>query len=77
MAEYEHENVPALPIASRMRGTDGRPKPHVGPSKEEYDKLHALTIGSNSDEFWRKVRQPNVIPATRGLAVPPPPFIKP
>jgi acetyl-CoA synthetase len=56
MAEHEHENVPTIPVASRMSGTDGRPKPHVGPTKADYEKLHALTVGASSDEFWRKVR---------------------
>jgi acetyl-CoA synthetase len=55
MAEHEHENVPALPVASRMKGTDGRPKPHVGPGIGDYQKLHSTTVGQNSDEFWRKV----------------------
>lgn len=52
MAEHEHENVPALPIASRMTA---RPKPHVGPGIEDYQKLHSLTVGPGSDEFWSKV----------------------
>lgn len=54
MAEYAHEHVSAIPVASRMKGTDGRPKPHVGPDLEDYQKLHGMTVGQNSDEFWRK-----------------------
>ncbi len=56
MAEHEHENVPSIPVAPRMKGTDGRPKPHVGPGFEDYQKLHGMTVGQSSDEFWRKVR---------------------
>jgi acetyl-CoA synthetase len=56
MAEHAHENVPALPIAAKMRHPDG-PKPHIGPAKEDYEKAHALTVGKDSDDFWRKVRR--------------------
>jgi acetyl-CoA synthetase len=55
MAEYEHENVAARPVASRMKGTDGRPKPHLGPGLEDYEKLHGKTVGQDSDEYWRQV----------------------
>lgn len=53
--EHAHENVPAIPVAVRMTGIQGRPKPHVGPSIKEYQKFHASTVGKDSDEFWRKV----------------------
>ena len=59
MAEHEHENVPALPIAARMRDP-ARPKPHIGPTMADYKKVHAHTVGNNSDDFWRKVRCPRL-----------------
>lgn len=46
------------PIAPRVKGTDGRPKPHVGPSKSDYEQHHAKTVGPQSDEWWAKVRLP-------------------
>lgn len=58
MAEHEHENVPALPIAAKMRDSAG-PKPHIGPALKDYQKVHALTVGKDSDDFWRKVRTPS------------------
>ena len=59
MAEHEHENVPALPIAARMRDP-ARPKPHIGPTMADYKKVHAHTVGNNSDDFWGKVRCPRL-----------------
>jgi acetyl-CoA synthetase len=59
MAEHENENVPALPIAARMRDST-RPKPHVGPAMKDYQKAHALTVGKDSDDFWRKVCSPSM-----------------
>ncbi|KAB5592953.1 Acetyl-CoA synthetase [Ceratobasidium theobromae] len=41
-------------VAPRMKGTDGRPKPHVGPTFDDYKALHAKTIGDGSDEWWAK-----------------------
>ncbi|CAE6443101.1 unnamed protein product [Rhizoctonia solani] len=41
-------------VAPRMKGTDGRPKPHVGPGLEDYKAVHAQTIGEGSDEWWAK-----------------------
>ncbi|KAG8851654.1 acetyl-CoA synthetase [Tulasnella sp. 330] len=46
------EDFRTYPVAPRMQGKDGRPKPYVGPGLEDYKKLHATTIGDNSDEFW-------------------------
>jgi hypothetical protein len=43
-------------VAPRMKGTDGRPKPHVGPGFDDYKALHAKTIGDGSDEWWAQVR---------------------
>lgn len=44
-----------ITVVARMLGKDGRPKPYVGPGLEDYKKLHATTIGDNSDEFWANV----------------------
>lgn len=55
MAE-DHHQVPTHPVAPRVKGTDGRPKPHIGPNKQEYDQHHAMTIGEHSDVWWAKVR---------------------
>ncbi|KAL5639920.1 hypothetical protein ACGC1H_006475 [Rhizoctonia solani] len=41
-------------VAPRMKGTDGRPKPHVGPGMDDYKAVHAKTIGEGSDEWWGK-----------------------
>ncbi|KAG8768771.1 acetyl-CoA synthetase [Serendipita sp. 405] len=54
MHDYEHESVPPLPIASRMAGAADRPKPHIGPGIEDYRKAHGVTVGKDSDAFWRK-----------------------
>lgn len=42
-------------VAPRMKGTDGRPKPHVGPDLDAYKAVHAKTLGNGSDEWWAKV----------------------
>lgn len=57
MADVDH-NVPAIPIASRMKGQGGHPKPHIGPGIDDYQKVWAKTVGNGSDDFWRKVRCP-------------------
>lgn len=54
MAEVDH-HVPAIPIASRMKGEGGHPKPHIGPAIENYKNVWEKTVGHGSDEFWRKV----------------------
>ncbi|KAF8586892.1 acetate--CoA ligase [Ramaria rubella] len=54
MAE-EHNIAPSHPIAPRVKGTDGRPKPHIGPSRKEYEQHHASTVGPHSDAWWAKV----------------------
>ena len=54
MTDVDHE-VPAIPIASRMKGEGGRPKPHVGPTIDDYKTLWGKTVGQHSDDFWRKV----------------------
>ncbi|KAF8607099.1 acetate--CoA ligase [Ceratobasidium sp. AG-I] len=41
-------------VAPRMKGTDGRPKPHVGPGLEDYKAVHSQTVGDGSDEWWAK-----------------------
>ncbi|KAG9103441.1 acetyl-CoA synthetase [Ceratobasidium sp. 370] len=41
-------------VAPRMKGTDGRPKPHVGPGLDDYKAVHAQTVGADSDEWWAK-----------------------
>ena len=53
MAETDHESVAAHPIAPRMR--NGPKDPHVGPTREDYHKHHAMTIGEHSDKWWSKV----------------------
>ncbi|KAG8835825.1 acetyl-CoA synthetase [Serendipita sp. 399] len=54
MHDYEHESVPALPIAARMAGAADRPKPHIGPGIDDYRKAHSATVGKNADAFWGK-----------------------
>ena len=49
------QTVSLHPIAPRVKGTDGRPKPHIGPSRADYEQHHAKTIGPHSDEWWAKV----------------------
>ena len=56
MAEIDHNNVPAIPIASRMKGQGGYPKPHIGPTIDDYKNVWQKTVGNSSDDFWRKVR---------------------
>ncbi|KAG8894116.1 acetyl-CoA synthetase [Tulasnella sp. 408] len=51
-SEHHLEDAPTHPIAPRVQGKDGRPKPHVGPGLEDYKTFHAKTIGKESDEFW-------------------------
>ncbi|KAH9974158.1 acetate--CoA ligase [Lactifluus volemus] len=41
--------APLHPVAPRLKNG---PKPHVGPTINEYRALHAKTIGLNSDEWW-------------------------
>jgi len=41
-------------VAPRMKGTDGRPKPHVGPGLDDYKAIYAKTVGTDSDEWWAK-----------------------
>lgn len=52
MAEH-HEPVPKHPIAPKVR--QGGVIPHIGPSIEDYKKVHAQTIGAQSDEWWGTV----------------------
>lgn len=52
MADINHE-VPALPIAPRMKG--GRPPPHIGPTIDDYKQVWGKTVGPGSDAFWKKV----------------------
>jgi hypothetical protein len=54
LPEVDH-TVPTIPVAPRMKGTDGRPKPHIGPTIDDYKKIWSKTVGTGSDEFWRKV----------------------
>ncbi|KAL5478505.1 ACS2 [Sanghuangporus weigelae] len=49
----DHELAPIYPIASRMR--EGPKKPHIGPSRKEYQASHAKTVGDGSDEWWEKI----------------------
>ncbi|KZS88023.1 acetate--CoA ligase [Sistotremastrum niveocremeum HHB9708] len=51
------EHVPLHPVAPRLQGTDGRPKPHIGPTRADYDKAYAATTGAHSDAFWRQAAQ--------------------
>jgi len=44
--------VPIYPVAPRLKNG---PKPHVGPTINEYRTLHAQTIGPGSDVWWEKV----------------------
>ncbi|QRW26074.1 AMP binding enzyme [Rhizoctonia solani] len=41
-------------VAPRLKGTDGRPKPHVGPGLDDYKAVHSKTVGDGSDEWWAK-----------------------
>ena len=65
MAEAIHPYVKGLPDSvpeaedifpppSRLKGKDGRPKPHIGPDYRAYLDEYAKTVGPNSDEWWRK-----------------------
>lgn len=64
MATVEHveqqgDHVEAFPIAARTNGSHpDYPKPHVGPTLEDYKQFHTSTIGGKqgSDDWWRKVR---------------------
>ena len=49
----DHELAPIYPIAPRMR--EGLKKPHVGPSRKDYEGLHSKTVGEDSDEWWGNV----------------------
>ncbi|EJD42104.1 acetate--CoA ligase [Auricularia subglabra TFB-10046 SS5] len=52
-----HEQIPVHPVAPRMKGTDGRPKPHIGPGIEDYKKAHSVTVGPGSDAWWAQTAQ--------------------
>ncbi|CAE6442516.1 unnamed protein product [Rhizoctonia solani] len=41
-------------VAPRLKGADGRPKPHIGPGLDDYKAVHAKTVGDGSDEWWAK-----------------------
>lgn len=61
------EDFRTYPVAARMLGNDGRPKPYVGPGLEDYKKLHATTIGDHSDEFWASVSDdPTIVSYIQG-----------
>ncbi|KAF8508730.1 hypothetical protein BU17DRAFT_77923 [Hysterangium stoloniferum] len=49
------QDIAIHPIAPRVKGTDGRPTPHIGPSRTEYEQHHTLTVGDQSDEWWAKI----------------------
>ena len=51
----EPTEVTLHPVAPRMKGNDGRPKPYVGPDRKDYEAFHAKTVGPQSDEFWGNV----------------------
>ena len=42
---------------ARLQGSDGRPKPHIGPDYKAYLAEYEKTIGDGSDEWWTKVAQ--------------------
>ena len=46
---------PALdvfPPPTRLQGTDGRPKPHIGPDHNAYLAEYIKTVGPDSDQWW-------------------------
>ncbi|KIJ29948.1 hypothetical protein M422DRAFT_235032 [Sphaerobolus stellatus SS14] len=55
MAETDHRVASFHPIASRVKGNHPHPKPHVGPSRKEYEDHHAQTVGPHSDAWWGKM----------------------
>lgn len=60
MSEDKH------PIAPRVK--DGHKKPHVGPTRDDYHRHHAMTIGHESDAFWAKVPFLPVMSSTGNIA---------
>lgn len=40
------------PPPLRLQGQDNRPKPHIGPDFEAYQKEWAKTVGEGSDAWW-------------------------
>ena len=65
MSEAIHPHVRGLPDSipeaddiypppPRLKGEDGRPKPHIGPDYKAYLDEYAKTVGPNSDEWWRE-----------------------
>jgi hypothetical protein len=51
----EHQTPPTHPIAPRLKGLNGDPKPYIGPTIDDYKKAHAATVGEGSDAWWAKV----------------------
>jgi len=58
MADSDHKTASFHPIAPRVKGGHhGKPKPHVGPSRKDYEDHHKQTVGPGSDAWWAKVRK--------------------
>jgi len=58
----DHEaDVQIFPVAPRLTHPD-RPTPYVGPAIPDYRAAHRQTVGSDSDEWWAKVRISRSIP---------------
>jgi acetyl-CoA synthetase len=55
MAEINHDDAITHPVAPRLHGKDGDPKPHIGPSIDDYRKAHEATVGEGSDAWWAQV----------------------
>jgi acetyl-CoA synthetase len=63
--EHPHEHIRTLPSSvpesedvfpppARLRGEDGRPKPHIGPDYKAYLNEYAKTVGPDSDKWWKE-----------------------
>ncbi|WWC72388.1 acetyl-coenzyme A synthetase [Kwoniella pini CBS 10737] len=46
------ESEDLFPPPPRLRGQEGRPKPHIGPNYQSYLNEWKKTVGPNSDKWW-------------------------
>ena len=55
MSDQPQEEPKTYPVPIRLQAKDGDPKPHIGPSIDDYKKAHAETVGEGSDAWWAEV----------------------
>ena len=43
-----------FPVPKRLQGTDGYPKPNLGPDYKAYLKEYEKSVGPESDGWWKE-----------------------